>query len=156
MEVILDRGWLPLIAIVLAACSDVQETAYSDADAARADRAFERGWLPDPLPSSARNIREGHNLDTNEGWLTLQYSPDEAALDRMYIDGGWSAVATDRYPTLPLPDPPVKWWPDRLRRSNDSQVSSMQVFTRADELDHQWWVLVLPNENRLLAWHARR
>lgn len=157
METILAKSWLALIVIALTGCDDVQETGYSDVATARFEEAFERGWLPEPLPASARQIREAHNLDTNQGWLTLQYSPDEEPdLDRLYTDAGWSAVATERHPALPLPDPPVSWWPDRLRRG-DGQVPSMRVYTRADEqIDHQWWVLVLPDESRLLAWHARR
>ncbi len=32
------------------------------------------GWIPNWLPSSAANIKESHDIDTNEIWLTFRFS----------------------------------------------------------------------------------
>jgi hypothetical protein len=56
---------LACFAVVLAGCGETFENRYSDRDEAKKAGAFERGWLPEWLPSSATNVREIHNLDTN-------------------------------------------------------------------------------------------
>ncbi len=55
-----------LAANVLAACAaEMPEASYENLDAAIADGAVERGWVPDWLPPSALDIKEKHDLDTN-------------------------------------------------------------------------------------------
>jgi hypothetical protein len=49
----------------LSSCSDVVTRTYATLDDARRDRLFERGWLPDILPPSARQIRVASDLDVN-------------------------------------------------------------------------------------------
>lgn len=51
---------------VLTACAaEVPEVSYRNLDAAMADGAVDRGWVPDWLPPSAQDIKEKHDLDTN-------------------------------------------------------------------------------------------
>ena len=51
---------------VLAACAvEMPEASYKNIDAAIADGAVERGWVPGWLPPSALDIKEKHDLDTN-------------------------------------------------------------------------------------------
>lgn len=54
-----------VLLLTMAAC-EVQTTRYDTVQMAREDRLFERGWVPNVLPDSARSIVETHNLDTNE------------------------------------------------------------------------------------------
>ena len=49
----------------LTSCSDVVTRTYATLDDARRDRLFKRGWLPDILPPSARQIRVSSDLDVN-------------------------------------------------------------------------------------------
>lgn len=44
---------------------EFQVSTYPTVEAAKADRLFERGWLPDVLPGSAGPIVEVHDLDSN-------------------------------------------------------------------------------------------
>jgi hypothetical protein len=44
---------------------DVVTTKYPTVQAARDDELFGRGWLPDVLPQSARDVRVSNNLDLN-------------------------------------------------------------------------------------------
>jgi hypothetical protein len=61
-----------LVAVLLAGssgCSEVMATSYvTYAEAERAG-AVTRGWIPPFVPRSATDIREVHDLDTNEQWL---------------------------------------------------------------------------------------
>ena len=57
---------LPLsLALLLVACSDVVTSHYPTVVEARRDGLFDRGWLPDVLPPSARDIEVSNNLDIN-------------------------------------------------------------------------------------------
>ena len=54
--------WVAALALLP---SDVVTSRYATLTEARADHLFERGWLPDILPSSATDIRTSNNLDLN-------------------------------------------------------------------------------------------
>jgi len=56
------------------------ETVYPNFEAASKAKAVGEGkWIPGFLPLSATNIREKHNLDTNEVWLFFHFSTDDLA-----------------------------------------------------------------------------
>ena len=59
--IVLGGGWLALSAMP----SDTVVSRYETVQDARADLLFDRGWLPDILPASARKIRTENNLDLN-------------------------------------------------------------------------------------------
>lgn len=63
------RSATAVLLLSLGACSTQVEEAYPTwADAERAG-AVERGWIPTFVPSSARDIRESHDLDSNRQTL---------------------------------------------------------------------------------------
>jgi hypothetical protein len=68
-----------LSAIFAISCSDVVTTRFSTLADAKAQRAFERGWLPPMLPESAKNIEEKNNLDLNTGNGSFEYTLSERA-----------------------------------------------------------------------------
>jgi len=59
---------LAVLSVLTLACGSLDEfqvNSYPTLDAARADRLFERGWIPDVLPRESGPIVEAHDLDTN-------------------------------------------------------------------------------------------
>lgn len=69
-----------LLAIILAATgceylSDTVTSHYSTMADARADGLFGRGWLPDVLPASARDITTSNNLDLNISTGGFSFTP---------------------------------------------------------------------------------
>ena len=58
------RICLLLCALAILGCDTVSHR-YPTLDDARKDRLFERGWLPDILPPSAKNLHTENNLDIN-------------------------------------------------------------------------------------------
>ena len=52
-------------AVLVLLPGDIVTTKYRTVQAARDDELFGRGWLPDILPPSARNIRVSNDLDLN-------------------------------------------------------------------------------------------
>jgi hypothetical protein len=43
---------------------------------------IERGWVSEYLPRSATGIEESHDIDTNRGWVSFNYNPEDTALAR--------------------------------------------------------------------------
>lgn len=67
---------VPLILVLgLCACKETPESTYTSRQAAEQAGAFSRGWLPAFLPSSASDLRELHNLDSNESLLRFSFMP---------------------------------------------------------------------------------
>lgn len=68
-----------VLLLSLGACSEQVEEIYPTwADAERAG-AVERGWIPAWVPSSARDIRESHDLDSNRQTLLFVADPSDVA-----------------------------------------------------------------------------
>ena len=62
-----------LLLVFATACDDLQiYVVYDDIEQATDDGAFARGWLPYWMPSSAENIHEFHDLDTNEQAISFE------------------------------------------------------------------------------------
>src|SRR5690606_32595487 len=100
--------WPALLGLL--GCSELDKARYADLATAEEAGAISRGWLPADLPHSARDIREAHDLDTNEGWVALRFDPATP------VDlGEWTFIPWNRRAAVRLPDPPVDWWAEHLR-----------------------------------------
>jgi hypothetical protein len=84
--------------------SETPVTEYSSLAEARAAGALDRGWIPPSLPASATNLREVHDIDTNERWIAftaplpelramiLQLAPlSYEAARKTVVDRPWNA-----------------------------------------------------------------
>ena len=61
-----------IAALLLLGCTnDVLDSSYPTVAAASADGAVVRGWIPTWIPSTATNIHEVHNVDTNQSALSF-------------------------------------------------------------------------------------
>lgn len=61
------------------ACGDTVTTTFDDIEQARAEGAFDRGWLLPILPPSTKNITERNDLDVNVGEGYFTFDPKEMA-----------------------------------------------------------------------------
>jgi hypothetical protein len=101
---------LILAGALLAACRETYETTYRSMDDAQKAGALHQGWLPAFLPPGAAEIRERHDIDTNEIWGSFDFTQaDDTALRQALpqvelreLDG--RAITSGR----------VGWWPDAL------------------------------------------
>lgn len=67
-----------LLSSLILSCSDDRVTTkFTDLQHAKAEHAFERGWLPPILPPSTKNIIEINNLDLNRGHGSFTFSPTD-------------------------------------------------------------------------------
>jgi hypothetical protein len=60
----------------LGGCGDNIEESYATWAEAKRAGAVERGWLPRFVPTSARDIHDAHDLDTNGQRLTFNLPPE--------------------------------------------------------------------------------
>ena len=66
------RSLLVAVLVVSSGCEETVTASYPTyADAERAG-AVARGWIPSFVPRSATEIREVHDLDTNQQWLRFR------------------------------------------------------------------------------------
>ena len=61
--------------VLLVLSNDVVMSRYATLADARADELFGRGWLPDILPSSARQIRTSNDLDVSTSEGEFRFAP---------------------------------------------------------------------------------
>ena len=67
-----------LFVVALAGCdlAEVVETSYPDLAEADSRGGISSGWIPKWLPISSTNLREIHDVDTNESALAFDISGD--------------------------------------------------------------------------------
>ena len=118
-----------LIALVLATERWIgldMHATYATLTDAKADGAVTRGWVPEWLPPSARDLQESHNLDTNASWLTFTFDAADANFPNARVErrlrGGGTVVEDVCESVAPegvvLPWAPQRpWWPKTLRGS---------------------------------------
>lgn len=68
------------LVLLLVACDSDVKSHYVTIEDARRDGLFERGWLPDVLPPSARDIDVSNNLDINTSAGDFKFNPAEYQL----------------------------------------------------------------------------
>ncbi|MEX2208963.1 MAG: hypothetical protein WEF50_22330 [Myxococcota bacterium] len=69
---------LNVVAISMSACERVS-TDYATRAEADAEGAIEAGWMPEFVPTSARSIRETHDIDTSEVCLRFELPTEDHA-----------------------------------------------------------------------------
>lgn len=146
------RCWgavLAVLALTLAACDDMSASSYTSLADARNDGAISRGWIPSFLPEGTFEIREVHNLDTNETWGTFRFKPEEKTEVLRQLTNLIELDASHR--RFRAPD--VPWWPKSLQGPIDP--SQMQRLG----LEPYGWgpgslLAIDSKENRAFFWHV--
>lgn len=106
-------GALVAAAMVLAGCAGIksQTNSYATLSEARQSGAIAKGWIPDGLPTSSHDIREGHVPGASQRWGLFEYPHDEEGALRALLEP--QEIAADGLPC----DVParIEWWPPVLR-----------------------------------------
>ena len=79
---------LIVVLTTLRFCNDLErpKSFFLDYEELKGSGLIEKGWIPEYLPKSARNIRERHDLDTNHVHVTFEYRPgDTADLEKVCV-----------------------------------------------------------------------
>lgn len=113
------------VALLLLGCErlDTIESTYQNFEAAVKAKAIGNGrWIPGFLPPSAADIREIHNLDTNEVWLFFRSSPS----DLPTVVSTCKKVA-EREVVYPRKSP-GSWWPQMLTKGHTSSPKTNNTY----------------------------
>lgn len=106
------------LVLVLIGCSGInsQTNSYATLTEARQAGAIANGWIPEGLPSSSHDIREGHVPGTSQHWGLFEFPNGEAATLRALLE-------TEEMPAGGVVcDVParIEWWPLTLRGALDA------------------------------------
>ena len=88
-----------LLFVVFVPPRDVVLDTYATLLIAKNENLFSRGWLPEILPPSSRDIEVNNNLDLNISWGKFNFSPTEY----LYFESR-SAPYTDEFAKFLTPD----------------------------------------------------
>jgi hypothetical protein len=132
------------------------EQTYPTYDAATKAGAVGRDkWIPDFLPQSATDIRERHNLDTNEIWLTFQFNSQNVAA---MVKKSCHQVAEDRvsFPATTR-SRKISWWPKDLVDDSNAARKPEPGYTYYQCDTREGGVLAVAREkNRGFYWSVAR
>lgn len=141
---------LLLIYVILIGCERMEttENVYQDFDAAYiAEAVGDDKWIPGFLPPSAKNIREKHNLDTNEVWLSCQFS----AADRNSIMKACRQISQHEV-IYPIKSP-SSWWPHALIQSSKDTQSEYIIYEYYHCKNDG---IIAIHANEIYYWHSGR
>lgn len=103
------------LAIAVAGCESlrVQEGIYANLTEAQAAGAITHGWVPQGLPSSAADLREGHMPDGRH-WGEFTFAVADGTAVRALLTSEITAGSLECSPPGRL-----EWWPEILRTPID-------------------------------------
>lgn len=94
----------------MSACAWIEEpySHFSDRQEAVDAEMFAKGWLPEWLPASSKNLREKHSVDTSVSILRFEYavSADAPPFGDACVPTTWEFVESPRLDAW--------WWPDAV------------------------------------------
>ena len=117
----LHKAWLSVLCLAVGlalACSDKVQASYPTRADAEKSGAIARGWVPSIVPGGSTQIREMHNVDTNEVWGKFVFPSSStetlrAALNEIDVSSFGGKVRP----------PKVSWWlPALSGRLSDQEV----------------------------------
>ena len=134
------------LALLPLGCSlERPEVSYKNFADAEQHGAIERGWIPNWIPGSATDIRELHDLDTNESMMAFELPPGAAwDLPSNCVKVSYNEVQPPRFRS--------SWWP-----SAKEQKSAYDFHRCAGDDPHEskdQWVARHKSGKRGLHWRA--
>lgn len=132
--------------ILVAGCSDREASSFATLKEARASQAMARGWIPGNLPESAVDLREVHDVDTNEVWGTFSFGTSDHGSAIKLLDPSKINGRTVRSPS-------VDWWPRVLTGRLDGRVlekNGLELYSTPPP--HAFWIALDRNRGRGFFW----
>jgi hypothetical protein len=127
---------------ILAACGHDHEPFYSSLADADKNGEITRGWVPEFLPKSSRDIRLAYDLSPSREWCGFQFDPADSATLKGTLRPADHLVRT-------IPNPHVSWWPQVLTGTlNVDEISrsglQLYLFTRpANAVDTEMYLFAI-------------
>jgi hypothetical protein len=115
---------LLVLCVATAGCAWIEQPSshFTDREEALEAGMFAKGWLPEWLPASAKNLREKHNMDTNASVLRFEFN---ASTDEPPFGVACESTTPDR---IARPRVDAWWWPD-----TDALLSMPKLYECRDD-----------------------
>ena len=113
-----------LFCILLAGCDQKRELFYNDLSGAAKAGEFDRGWLPDYLPKTSRNIHLVELDSPSKEWCGFEFSPSDSQGLRETLKTVTALPPSVRR----LPSPGRSWWPAVLNGNLDVKKIHQEGF----------------------------
>jgi hypothetical protein len=129
-------------------CGEVQSVTYATYADAVAGGAQRRGWLPSFVPTSATEIREVHDLDSNTQWLRFRVPVGDTSV------GTGAARISIGEAASRAPKPPRAmgdWLPELRSPPIITRRSGIQAYRHSEQLGVRC-VAVVPADGLAYAW----
>lgn len=123
---------------LLCGCSDSIESYYPTKDAALDAGAIDRGWIPAALPDIAVDLREQHDVDTNEVWLRFRIETEVSSFIAE-LEPLSSLCRGHRLRSAP------RWWDTRMKGDPFTLAQTKGFHVR--ELPASTCIVVMTNAN---------
>jgi hypothetical protein len=131
-------------------CSDRREASFATPKEARNAGAVAKGWIPGDLPDSATELREVHDVDTNEVWGTFRLYTNEPGTI------GLSRIEASRINGHSVRAPRVTWWPEKLSGSLDARSLEKDGFELyAARGQTEFWIAINQQTHQGFFWSTR-
>lgn len=103
---------MPFGVIALLARCSTSRSACPYASLAHADKdgAITRGWIPEFLPASSRNIYEAHEDSPEVEWCAFEFSSEDSQDFQKALQSIGESPASLQH----VPNPEMQWWPALL------------------------------------------
>jgi hypothetical protein len=108
-----NKVWLAVLFSIFGltlACSDKVQASYQTRAEAEKSGAIARGLVPSAIPEGATEIREMHNVDTNQAWGKFLFPASKAESLRAALN----EVDVSSLAGQEVRSPNVNWWPSVL------------------------------------------
>ncbi len=109
------------------------EAVYATRADAEKHGEFTRGWLPEFLPASSRNIRMAYDLSPSESWCAFEFDLEDSEHLRTALEKKTSNPAR----VSDVRDPDMEWWPEILKGSLDEtrlRASGLATYSYTEQL----------------------
>jgi hypothetical protein len=104
-----------LTSILLACSIDRHESFYPSLAEADKDGAITRGWIPEFMPASSRDIHEVHEISPSKEWCSFEFLPADSQSLRMNLQ----SVESLEPSVGRVSSPGESWWPNVLTGNLD-------------------------------------
>ena len=122
------KAWMAPLLLVCSltlACSDKVQASYQTRAEAEKLGAVARGWVPSAVPEGATQIRETHNIDTNQAWGRFLFPASKGETLRAALN----EIDTSSLAGQEVRSPKVNWWPSVLSGQLSDQGLRATGFT---------------------------
>lgn len=129
------------------ACSDRRESVFASVKEARSS-----GWIPGGLPESATDVRELHDVDTNEVWGTFRLSASEHSSISL------TRVDESKITGQAVRSPRTSWWPEMLTGKLNGPALEQRGFEfySAPAAPFEFWIAIERDKGQGFFWLSPR